>query len=411
MRHLLPWPGPASYTDFAEQLRQAEGSGRCVQLLFDCRDHDCRREMSGYLEAARDVAVSPRTLELAMLCDSAKTGAGYGRLIADHCDAGKRPTVWSVVAENSDRRIAAVPFIRLLAALALADYPSRMHGFDSLSSIRNRPGVLIDNRILWFSFPTLASISTALLRAEVWRCGFANQSQGGHIMKLQELLLRHGVGKNEPEKSARSTFSARVNHFRVECLPQTYDLVAGSSVNETQAAGIFAQIASELENEGFGPRRLRSQSAAAAIQELAYELPSLASEIESDARKVEKAAAEFPPLEEWIRDCRPIVAESVGSLRASSWSVLELISSTGFQPLRRRGEPAWQAAVELVRGKLLSSFVLWKHGIRERLGQDFSPVNRVLEFLPPELTTDSNEELWPLKDHVALIGQRENPFL
>lgn len=410
MRHIRPLAGRVAYTDFSDQLRRAGAGNECVQLLFDCRGSDCRGEMSGYLETARDIAVSPCTLELAMICDSERTEADYGRLIAAHSNPGKSPIVWSVVAENSDQRLAAMPFIRLLAALALAKYPSRMHGYDSLSSLRNLKGLLISNRILWFSFPPLSWVSTTLLRREIWRSGFVNQGQENLISKIQELLLRHGFGKSEPQRSARSMFLARVSHFRSECLPQVYDLVAASSVDCAQASAILAQVANELHGEGFGPLMLRSQAAAEAIHELVYELPALAAAVESDAVKLENAAAEYPPLEEWIRSCQPIVSESLARLRASSWSALGLIASASFMALRRRGELAWQTAIEPVSAKLQRSFVLWKHRVREELSQEMAPLKRVLEFLPPELTTDSNEELWPLKDHVALIGQRENPL-
>lgn len=167
-----------------------------------------------------------------------------------------------------------------------------------------------------------------------------------------------------------------------------------------------------MAQDGLGNIRLRSKAAAEAIESLTLELPALAGKLITEQESLTRLENErgIAPLSDWFSECESTVCSSVEMLKVSGWSVLSLIPSAAFHAIKQKGEMAWREAVNAIENRLLMSFRRWKQQLVVTFEQDLDRPTRLLQFMPPDLSTDSNEELWPVKDRIAILVQTERFF-
>lgn len=410
MAHLVAVPGKARLNDFYEQLRAASSIGRCVQLVLDSRDEDGRAVLADYCKALCKSEADWAAAEVALLCRSESDEAEYARVAANQSNGCRLPMIWCVMTKAKFGASAADSFAQFLAALATAKRPSRMHGHDSLSSLRESEGRFVSNSIAWFSLPPLEWIAATLLHRDMWHSSYGRATQPDPVAQAQQLLLECNAGKNEPARSSTYMFAQRVRSFTMDCLPRLYELVASYSSDAAQAAQMLRAFGTELMGAGLGSKELRSETAAEAILELFIELGNLSAKIEKESLELNAIAARYTPLAAWMQESESVLERALNLLRESPWSPLSLILTANFVPIQRRGQEAWSRALEAVREKLLSCFILWKRHEATKMFEGFHGAKRLLEFVPAELSVDSNDELWPLKENVAIIVQRERSF-
>jgi hypothetical protein len=410
MAHLVAIPGKARLDDFSQQLRAASSSGRCVQLVLDSRDEDGREVLADYCRALRMSEAGWTAHEVALLCRSENDEAEYARVAANQSEGYRLPMVWCVMTKAEFGASVADSFAQFLAALATAKRPSRMHGHDSLSSLRESEARFVSNSIAWFSLPSLEWVAATLLRRGMWRFSYGRATQLDPVAQAQQLLLECNAGKNEPARSSPPMFAQRMRSFIMDCLPRLYELVASYSSDAGQAAQMLRAFGTELMGAGLGSKKLRSETAAAAILELSIELGNLSAKMEKESLELNAIAAKCTPLAAWMQESEIVLVRSLNLLRESSWSPLSLILTASYVPIQRRGQEAWNQALEAVRQKLLSCFILWKRHEATKMFEGFRGAKRLLEFVPAELSVDSNDELWPLKENVAIVVQRERSF-
>jgi hypothetical protein len=399
-------PGRAAYRDFAENLASAQTQGRFVQLVIDTTDRETEDTLFRYLEEAQRLTTPPGIFEITMLFHSETQKAHYQLLFKRWADRKPLPIVWGVTATDEQDNTRLQPFAQLLAALALAEHPSRMDDYDSLSSLRKSSSKFITNKIAWFTLPSLDWTAATLLKKRVWLVDYKGEARYDFMSDVEELLWQHNVGRNEFVGAPHAEFSARTRYLILNCLPALYAIVVATAADPSQAVKIMREISASL-TTGLGSRNLVSSIASELIRDLTLEIEVVTAEIETNVKKLDHLASASTPLGQWINGCGTALTDVATALHYPAWSPLSLVESPQYAALYRHGQTDWLAAVQKIRALLLQSFVRWKGDQAELLGTSFENCKRTLQFLPLELSTNWNEELWPLQKNIAIIAQQE----
>lgn len=377
-----------------------------MQVVIDCGDRGSRELLQAYLQCSQLMNSGRGTFEIAILCANETEEREFERIIKTEARSAM-PIVWSLVAPRKGNAGGLESFAQFLACLAIAERPSRMHGYDCLSSLRESEGRLVRNKIAWFSLPSLDWIAGTLLKEHVWM-GVPHGTE--NTSTAEDLLLKWNKTSPEPASDSRIASSTWVRSFIGGCLPALYRVVERNSIDRQTGIALLREIAAALSTERLGVKQLYSPLASNAIEELCIELKTLAASLEADMSKLRSVVENSPWLANWIADSKAVLGKQVEFLYSSSWSLLSLIPSSSFAPIGYASRATWAKAVAVTRERLSLSFVRWKRHMATKLTEEFGGAHRTLEFVPFDLSTNENEELWPLKENIAIVAQRESLF-